>query len=72
MTTCVHSDLRVEEGSHYCCAACGRRFVVMRVDEPRGLDAVDQTPSASEHVDVLGKVGPYIPRDRRLPSKRAR
>jgi hypothetical protein len=72
MTTCVHSDLRVKEGSHYCCAKCGQLFVVMRVDEPQKLDAVGRTPTPSEHVDVRGKVGPYIPQDRRLPSKRAR
>ena len=72
MTRCAHPDLRVEEGSHYCCAACGQGFVVMRVNEPQELNAVDQTSSASEPIDVPGKVGPYVLPERRLPSKRAR
>jgi hypothetical protein len=72
MTTCAHPDLRVEEGTHYCCATCGQRFVVLRVDEPQEVDAVDQTPSASEHVDVPGQVGRYVLPNRRLPSTRRR
>jgi hypothetical protein len=72
MTTCAHPDLRVEEGTHYCCATCGQRFVVLRVDTPQEVDAVHQTPSASDHVDVPGQVRQYVLPDRRLPSTRRR
>jgi hypothetical protein len=73
MTTCTHPDLHIDEGTHYCCATCGQRFVVMRVNEPQAVDAVDdQAPSAPEHVDVSGKIGRYVLPDRRLPSKTTR
>jgi hypothetical protein len=44
----------------------------MRVNEPQEVDAVDEAPSASEDIDVLGKVGRYVLPDRRLPSKTPR
>jgi hypothetical protein len=72
MTTCAHPDLRVEEGSHYCCATCGQPFVAMRVDGPQEVGAVDQTPGASEQVDVPGQISRYVLPDRRLPSTRPR
>jgi hypothetical protein len=69
MTKCAHPDLRVEEGTHYCCATCGQRFVAMRVDEPREVDTIDQAPTASEDVDVPSQIGRYVSPDRRLPSQ---
>jgi hypothetical protein len=71
MTTCAHPDLHMEEGAQYCCATCSQRFVVMRVDGPQEVD-LDQTPSASEHVDVPGQISRYVVPDRRLPSTRTR
>ena len=70
MTTCTHSDLHVEEGTHYRCPTCGQRFITLRVDESRETDAVDETPGASVEVDVSGQVNRYVVPDRRLPPTR--
>jgi hypothetical protein len=70
MTACAHPDLHLEEGTHYCCASCGQRFVVLlQVDDSPDVDAVDQEP-ATDEVDVSGQIGRYVSPDRRLPASK--
>ena len=69
MTNCAHPDLHTEEGTQYCCATCGQRFVVMRIDEPQVVVArsghkhaglARQAPAAGENAlvafPIVGRV----------------
>ena len=76
MATCAHEHLQLEEtATHYRCAACGLRVVVLSVEEPPEAPAVtespapEESPAPSEEIDVPGHIGRFVPAQRRLPSK---
>ena len=76
MATCAHEHLQLEEtATHYRCATCGLRVVVLRVEQhPEALEVVEspaptESPAPSEEIDVPGHIERFVPAQRRLPSK---